>query len=79
MRSGFKTTEFWLTACAILLAGITASGLIETGSSADKVITLIAGVLASLGYTAGRAWVKAADAKATALAGVAVGNPTKPK
>lgn len=78
MRSGIRTTEFWLAACATIIAGITASGLVETGSAFDKVITLIAGVLASLGYTAGRAWVKAADTKAKAVLEAAKANPTKP-
>ena len=68
MKPGYQTTEFWLC----LAAGVAATlqGLLIEGSPAAQVVTAIVAALAAIGYTAGRARVKAAlatsnpDAKA---------------
>ena len=60
MRSGYKTTEFWLSAAAMLLSGCFAVGLIPTDGTWAKVAALAAFVLTSCGYTVGRSMVKAA-------------------
>lgn len=59
-KTGYKTTEFWLTAAASIVGLIMASGVIETGSHWDKIIGLGVAALASMGYSASRGRVKAA-------------------
>lgn len=74
MKNGAKTTEFWLTLVASLVAVVVATGVLtpeegEAISSATaeviKAVTVLAGVLApivSAGiYTNGRSKVKAAS------------------
>jgi len=58
-KPGYKSTEFWLAAVAALCGILFASGFIAPDSSGDKVLGLIAGVLASLGYSVSRGMAKA--------------------
>lgn len=58
MKPGYKTTEFWLTAIAVLAA--TAVNVLPTESAAAQVATAIVAGLAAIGYTASRAKVKSA-------------------
>jgi len=58
MKSGYKTTEFWLTLLAILLGAFVASGLLPTEHVAIKVAGMVTTVLAALGYTLGRVSAK---------------------
>ena len=62
MKSGFKTTEFWLATAATVCGILYASGVIspEGASGIEKGIAFIVSALASLGYSASRAKVKAA-------------------
>jgi len=73
-KPGYKTTEFWLSLAAILVGAVMASGVMD-GLGQDhwaiKVVGLVASVLGALGYTAARGFVKAGDAKAKALTGIA--------
>lgn len=81
MKPGYKTTEFWLSLAAMIVGAIMASGLLEkTASPIDnQIVGIIVSVLAALGYTVGRGFVKAADSKATAIIAAAnAENPPKP-
>lgn len=55
MKPGYKTTEFWMTALSYVAAAIVASGV---DSPVVKVASFVAAALTTLGYQAGRAYVK---------------------
>lgn len=79
MKSGYKTTEFWLALAAMLLGALATSGVFD--SLADdhwlpKVVGLITSVLGALGYGAIRMGVKNGEAKAKALADVVKKDPS---
>ena len=61
MKPGYKTTEFWLTALAMLLGALMASGLLAEGSMPLQVAGMVSVVLAKLGYTSSRTKSKVAD------------------
>ena len=61
---GIKTSEFWLSAVATLVGGVLASGLISN-ALALQMLGGAASLLAALGYSASRAWVKSNEAKAS--------------
>jgi len=76
-KPGYKTTEFWLTLLAQLLAMVVASGLLgitETEAD-DKVVAGIISILSFLGYTASRTVTKVADIKGKAIALAAKNSP----
>lgn len=60
IKSGWKTTEFWLTSLAAV-AALIMNSLPETDPVA-KIATAIVAGLAAVGYTAGRAVAKGAQA-----------------
>lgn len=49
-KPSWKTTEFWLSCAAAALSIAYATGLISDGGTADKIVGVIAGLLAMLGY-----------------------------
>lgn len=57
---GIKTSEFWLALITSTMSLAILAGWIELdgATSADKVATMIAMGLGSLGYTVGRSWTK---------------------
>ncbi len=59
VKPGYKTTEFWLTAVAQVVSVLVASGIVPTEGPWAQAVALVTGVLATLGYQAGRAKVKA--------------------
>ncbi len=61
IKPGYKTTEFWLTCAADVFGMVMASGVIAGDSIVAKAIGIGVMVLATLGYTAARAWTKAAS------------------
>ena len=63
-KSGWKTTEFWLTAIAVLVGLLVASDVLAPlGENhwAVKAVGLVAAALAAMGYNAGRAKAKARE------------------
>jgi hypothetical protein len=50
-KPAYKTTEFWLSIAASIVAGLYASGIFASGTQGDKIIGFAAAVLATLGYT----------------------------
>lgn len=62
MKSGWRTSEFWLASAATVCSMLYASGVIsEAGTSGwEKAISFVAAALASLGYSQARAATKAA-------------------
>ena len=59
VKPGWKTSEFWLTCGAWLVAAFLDSGLLADSHPAVKVAAIAAATLAQLGYVASRAKVKA--------------------
>lgn len=58
IKPGYKTTEFWLSLVAVVVGILLSSGAIASIPVAVKICSLIASILAALGYTASRASVK---------------------
>lgn len=65
-KPGFKTTEWWLSAVAVLFGLVISSGILEETATEwdNKIVGLVVSTLAALGYTAARAYVKASANKA---------------
>jgi hypothetical protein len=59
MKSGYKTTEFWMTLAVNLITAAQASGLFKAGTVA-MALAFAMSTLTTLGYTYGRAYVKTA-------------------
>ena len=66
MTKGYKTTEFWLSLCAILTGAILSSGAIENNTILQG-LGLIATALTALGYSGARAITKAGESKSNAI------------
>ena len=62
MTPGYKTTEFWLTVLAYAVALFVTGGFFPYTHVAVKVASLVAALLAQLGYTVGRNKLKAVEA-----------------
>ena len=81
MKTGYKTTEFWLSAAAMVVGLLLASGMFEPAAckaswcgTALQALGLVATLLAQLGYTASRAMAKKdAAKKEVALAALPLG------
>jgi hypothetical protein len=56
MKSGYKTTEFWLILAAIVVAQLQI--YISDGITLEESLLMISAILAALGYTAGRSYIK---------------------
>ena len=65
MKSGWKTTEFWLATAATVCGILYASGIItpEGAGGVEKAVAFIAAALASFGYSHSRGAAKAAAPK----------------
>jgi len=57
-KKGIKTTEFWFSAVAAMVGLLYASGVITPDSGGDKMLGLVATVLAAMGYTVSRGLAK---------------------
>jgi len=55
---GWKTSEFWLSMAAVLVAYLIGTSLSTDYALIGKLLVMAAAVLESLGYTASRAVVK---------------------
>ena len=58
VKSGYQTTEFWLSAAATLVGLAIASGIVPTTGTWPQVVGLVTGVLGAMGYTVSRTTVK---------------------
>ena len=83
---GYKSTEFYLSLAAMLIGAVMASGILDVieGSTDDRIVGLIASVLAALGYTVSRTIFKRGklvdDTLQDGIAhGMDVANPTRPR
>jgi len=77
-KPGYLTTEFWLSAAAILIGGLIASDIIPIGSDIHKVLIFASTVLSALGYTLARGFVKGRQAAGSALVEASRANPQPP-
>jgi len=60
IKSGWKTTEFWLTLAVVIIAYLLSTdlGSVEAYPVLAKILGMAAAVLAALGYQASRTAVK---------------------
>lgn len=72
---GIKTTEFWLSIAAVIVAALLGSGLLPAEGWLIKVVGMAATVLTALGYTGARMVLKNSATKAAALAAVSGEKP----
>lgn len=62
MKTGYKTTEFWLSLAAMVVGALMASGVMGEDDMAMKVVSLVASMLGALGYTVSRGIAKKGEA-----------------
>ena len=62
-KPGYKTSEFWLSLAAVVVSYVISAGIWEDGTIQSKAVTIVATVLAALGYTSSRAIVKSSHNK----------------
>ena len=60
MKPGFKTTEFWMSAIAVVLGALVASGAFTLEGTSAQVVGLVEAALVALGYTGARLTLKKA-------------------
>lgn len=60
VKRGYQTTEFWLSAAAMIVGVLFAAEVFPTESAGDKVLGLAATILTALGYTVSRTIAKKA-------------------
>lgn len=58
IKPGYKTTEFWLTAVAMIVSLLFASDIIPTGSSIERLLGTVAAALGGAGYAVSRGLAK---------------------
>jgi hypothetical protein len=58
MKPGFKTSEFWLSLTTVIVAPLASSGVLSGTPKAVQIIMVIGSVLTTLGYGAGRTFLK---------------------
>jgi hypothetical protein len=74
MTKGYKTSEFWLSLCAVLVSAVISSGAIENNTILQG-IGLLAGALTALGYSGSRAITKAGESKSNAIKHLGIVGP----
>lgn len=58
VKPGYKSSEFYLSALAMIVSMLYASGLISDGSTIEKIMSFISMALVAMGYSVSRALVK---------------------
>lgn len=58
LKPGWKSSEFYLSAAAVVLGALASSGLLVDGSTEFKVVGLLSSVLGALGYAYVRSQLK---------------------
>lgn len=66
-KPGYKTTEFWLSALAVIAGMVLASGALGEHTGLYQALSFGLTALGALGYTASRTLVKASELKAKTL------------
>lgn len=60
MKPGYKTTEFWLALCAVLLGAVIGTGIVPTDGPWVQVVAVAETALIAMGYTGARLTLKKA-------------------
>jgi hypothetical protein len=67
-KPGWQTTEHALSLLAIVLGAIMGSGILDSApDNVSRICGAVVAILAALGYTAQRGYVKGVEAKAEAV------------
>lgn len=62
MKSGWKTTEFWLSVIALVVGALIASGAFSDTGTVAQVLAFVASALTALGYNVARGLAKRGEA-----------------
>ena len=65
MKTGYKTTEFWLTLFAVILGAVLAAGLVPTEGPWLQVAGVAETALIAMGYTGARMNLKKTIARSS--------------
>lgn len=57
-KTGYKTTEFWLSLVTVTIGAVMASGIVPAESAWERALGLVVSGLAALGYTGARLAIK---------------------
>ena len=57
-KTGYKTTEFWLSLCAVGLGAVIGSGVVPTDGPWVQGVALLNTALVAMGYTGSRLTLK---------------------
>ena len=57
-KPGYKTTEFWLSLCALALGAVIGSGAVPSDGPWVQVVALLNTALVAMGYTGSRLTLK---------------------
>ncbi len=63
VKPGYQTTEFWMALATSVISFLISSGVFKSDSSISQILSLLAGLLATLGYTASRTIAKSNSVK----------------
>ena len=66
-KPGWRSSEFWIKMFVVLGGMLLASGALGEATGLYQLLTFALAALASMGYTAGRSYVKATELKASAI------------
>ena len=58
MKSGYKTTEFWLSLASTTVGAVVAADVIPSQGAWSQVVAIVASALVALGYTGSRMTLK---------------------
>lgn len=77
IKSGIKTTEFFLSSVVVAAGGVVQFLPSNTADATVKAVAIISAVLAAVGYTTGRSIIKASSASSATVSTVI--RPLSPK
>jgi hypothetical protein len=58
VKPGFKTSEFWISALAVIYSTLVGTGIIPHSSEIQAFVSAAGALLVALGYTWARSWIK---------------------
>lgn len=58
MKSGAKTSEFWISVSAVVINGMIAAGLFPHSSELGQAVNGVCALLVAMGYTWARVFIK---------------------
>jgi len=69
MKPGYKTSEFWISACSNIVAALFAAGVIPTTGETAKILGVVGPVATAIGYAISRGLAKQGQGQGTTTSG----------